>query len=59
MNKRLFCCYSVHLRDYLKSLGFRYELCALNPNSKAMFWAYMRTNELNNALNNWVGETLR
>lgn len=52
----LFCCYSVKLKEFLRSLNIRYELCALNPNSKMMFWAYVRTKELDRALAAWKGE---
>ena len=53
MNK-LYCCYSVRLRDYLYKHGIKYSLCALNPNSKNMFWAYIRTPELDELLNLWT-----
>ena len=32
-NSKLYCCYSVPLRDYLIQNGQRYEICAKNPNS--------------------------
>lgn len=51
--KKLFCCYSVTLRDYLYQHGMKYELCAINPNSNTMFWAYLRTNKLDELLNAW------
>lgn len=50
---RLYCCYSLNLRDFLYKNGIKYELCALNPNSKTMFWVYMRTEKLNNLLEKW------
>lgn len=49
----LYCCYSVNLRKYLSSVGISYEICALNPNSKTMFWVYLRNDALNEALDNW------
>lgn len=49
----LYCCYSLNLRNYLTSRNVRYELCALNPNSKKRFWVYIRTEELNTALRDW------
>lgn len=49
----LFCCYSAKLKEHLHSLGFRYEVCGLNPNSKKMFWAYMRSVELDMVLSEW------
>lgn len=51
---KLFCCYSSALKEFLYSQGLRYELCALNPNNRQMFWAYLRTNELDIALNKWA-----
>lgn len=51
--KRLYCCYSVDLRDFLYKHGVKYELCALNPNSKNMFWVYFRTDELDKLLTQW------
>lgn len=51
--KPLFCCYSLNLRDFLSQHGVRYELCALNPNSKNMFWVYIRTDKLNKLLDEW------
>ena len=50
---KLYCCYSLNLRDYLIQHGMKYELCALNPNSKRMFWVFIRDNELNNLLMKW------
>lgn len=50
---RLYCCYSVDLRDFLYKNGVKYELCALNPNSKNMFWVYFRTEELDRLLTQW------
>lgn len=49
----LYCCYSANLKEFLHQRGFRYELCALNPNNHRMFWAYVRSNELNDALDEW------
>ena len=49
----LYCCYSANLKEYLNQRGFRYELCALNPNSHQMFWAYLRSERLSAALDEW------
>ena len=53
MNKKLYCCYSIKLRDFLSKNGFRYEICALNPNSKTMFWVYCVDEKLSKALSHW------
>ena len=52
-NSNIYCCFSVPLRDFLKSKGIRYDLCGLNPNTKNMFWAYIRNEKLNNCLKEW------
>ena len=49
----LYCCYSVELRNFLSNNGIKYELCALNPNSKNMFWVYMRNKQLDKLLDEW------
>lgn len=49
----LYFCYSAELKNYLSSHGMRYEVCALNPNNHQMFWAYMRCDKLDDALNEW------
>lgn len=50
---RLYCCYSLNLRDFLYKHGVKYEVCALNPNSKNMFWVYFRTEKLDRLLTQW------
>ena len=37
---KLYCCYSLNLRNYLYENGLKYELAALNPNSQKLFWIY-------------------
>lgn len=53
MDIELFCCYSLNLRNYLSDNEIRYEICALNPNSKEMFWVYIKNEQLDNLLNEW------
>lgn len=53
MNERLYCCYSLNQRNFLKENGLKYELVALNPNSKNMFWVYIRNEKLNKLLDEW------
>ena len=50
---KLYCCYSLNLRNFLYENGIKYELCALNPNNKNMFWIYIRTEQLNKLLDEW------
>lgn len=53
MDVKLYTCYSLPLRNYLKNNGMKYELVALNPNSKKLFWVYIKTKELDKLLNEW------
>lgn len=52
-NSKLYCCYSVPLRDYLLENGQRYEICAKNPNSDILMWVFIRTEQLNKLLKEW------
>ena len=53
MNVELYCCYSLNLRNYLYDNGLRYKLAALNPNSKSLFWVYVKNEKLDKLLNDW------
>ena len=53
MEVNLYCCYSINLRNYLKENGLRYKLAALNPNSKELFWVYIKDKKLDELLNKW------
>lgn len=50
---QLYCCYSLNLRNYLHDNGVLYEIAALNPNSKKLFWIYIKTKELDELLTKW------
>ena len=50
---KFYCCYSLPLRKYLYENGLEYDLAALNPNTKKLFWAYMVTDELSALLSKW------
>lgn len=52
---KLYCCYSISLRNFLKANGIRYEVCGLNPNNQQMFWVYIRDDELDKLLIKWSG----
>ena len=52
-NVELYCCYSLNLRNYLYENGLRYKLAALNPNSKSLFWVYVKDKKLDKLLNEW------
>lgn len=49
----LFPCYSIPMRDYLFSKGIRYELVGLHPETKNMFWVYVKTEKLEKAMLEW------
>ena len=52
-NSLLFPCYSIPLRDFLISKGFKYELVGLHPKTNNMFWIFIKDKALNNALDEW------
>lgn len=52
-NVDLYCCYSLNLRNYLYANGMRYKLAALNPNSKSLFWVYIKDSKLDKLLSEW------
>ena len=52
-NVELYCCYSLNLREFLYNNGVRYKLAALNPNSKSLFWVYVKTDKLDKLLSEW------
>ena len=52
-NVELYCCYSLNLREFLYNNGVRYKLAALNPNSKSLFWVYVKDEKLDKLLSEW------
>ncbi len=52
-NVELYCCYSLNLREFLYNNGVRYKLAALNPNSKSLFWVYVKDEKLDELLSEW------
>lgn len=53
MEVKLYCCYSLNLREFLYENGLRYKLAALNPNSKSLFWVYVKDDKLDKLLSEW------
>ena len=53
MNIELYCCYSLNLREFLHDNGVKYKLAALNPNSKNLFWVYIKDEKLDRLLTEW------
>ena len=54
MEVELYCCYSLALRNFLYKNGMRYKLAALNPNSKRLFWVYIKDGQLDRLLSEWA-----
>ena len=52
-NTELYCCYSLNLREFLYNNNVRYKLAALNPNSKSLFWVYIKDEKLDKLLSEW------
>ena len=50
---KLFPCYSIPMRDYFTSKGIKYELVGLHPKSHDMFWVYIKTSKLEEAMQEW------
>lgn len=50
---RLYCCYSLNLRNFLYEHGLNYELAAKNPNTDRLFWVYIKTEKLDKLLTEW------
>lgn len=53
MDVKLYCCYSLPLRNYLYKNGLRYKLAALNPNNNNLFWVYVKDKNLDELLDRW------
>ena len=53
---RLYCCYSLNLRNFLYENGLRYELAAKNPNSDKLFWIYIKDDRLDTLLSKWAAK---
>lgn len=53
MDVKLYCCYSLNQRNFLQRNGLKYELAALNPNSKKLFWVFIQDERLHKLLAEW------
>jgi hypothetical protein len=49
----LFSCYSVPLRNFLSSKGIRYKITAMHPETRKVFWVYIKNEQLIKYLNKW------
>lgn len=50
---KLYCCYSLPLRDFLTNNGIKYEIVALSPNSNSTMWIYIKSKKLDELLREW------
>lgn len=57
IDRKLYCCYSLPLRDFLSEHGIRYEIVALSPNTKSTMWVYIKTDALDKLLDKWSNNT--
>ena len=53
---KLYCCYSLNLRNFLHQNGLKYELAAKNPNSDKLFWVYIKDEKLDELLTKWAAK---
>lgn len=53
MSKRIFCCFSIPLKDFLSSQDIKYDVCALNEKTHKTMWLYIKDEKLDIALNLW------
>lgn len=53
MDKKIYCCFSVPLKNFLKEKGVNYDMCALNEKTHKTMWLYVRDEKLNIALTEW------
>jgi hypothetical protein len=53
---KLYCCYSLNLRNFLYKNGLKYELAAKNPNSDKLFWIYIKDKKLDELLTKWTSK---
>lgn len=56
MNKqnKIYCCFSMNLKNFLSDNGIRYELEALSKSTHKTFWLYIVDDKLNQLLTEWT-----
>ena len=52
--KRIYCCFSLNLKNYLSENGVRYELEAMSKSTHKTFWLYIIDDRLNQLLKEWT-----
>lgn len=55
MNKqnKIYCCFSINLKNFLSDNGIRYEIEALSKSTHKTFWVYIVDDKLNQLLTQW------
>lgn len=53
MNK-IYCCFSMNLKNYLSENGVKYEIEALSKSTHKTFWVYVINDKLKQLLNEWT-----
>ena len=53
---KLYCCYSLNLRNFLYQNGLKYELAAKSPNSDKLFWVCIKDKKLDELLTRWTAK---
>lgn len=53
-NTDIYRCYSVNLMQFLSQHEVRYILIAKDIKSDRQFWAYVKTDEFNTLLKQWI-----
>jgi hypothetical protein len=53
LENKFFYCYSVRMKDFLKSQGICYITKALNPKSKRPYFMFEKSQNLDIAINKW------
>lgn len=56
-NHKLYCCYSLPLKNFLFEHGVKYEIVALSPKTKSTMWIYIKDETLDRFLNEWSNNT--
>lgn len=54
MEKPLYVCYSVNLRNWLSNQGIRYEVGGKSISSNNPFWVYVNDARLQSLLKQWT-----
>lgn len=52
--KRIYCCFSLNLKNFLSENGVRYELEAMSKSTYKTFWLYIVDDKLNQLLSEWT-----